>query len=51
MAKRLLKTDPHSNGKARINEQVKHQSGFTEAFSCKPGDKMSLPDNERVHIW
>jgi putative endopeptidase len=51
MAKRLLKTDPHANGKARINEQVKHQGAFTEAFSCKPGDKMSLPENERIHIW
>lgn len=51
MAKRLLKTDPHANGQARINEQVKHQPGFTEAFSCKPGDKMSLPENERIHIW
>lgn len=51
MAKRLLKTDPHANGKARINEQVKHQAAFTEAFFCKPGDKMSLPENERIHIW
>ncbi|MFS4458643.1 M13 family metallopeptidase [Bdellovibrio sp. HCB2-146] len=48
---RLRKTDPHASGPARINEQVKHQPGFSEAFSCKPGDKMSLPESERIQIW
>ncbi|MNJ91348.1 Neutral endopeptidase [compost metagenome] len=47
----LKKTDPHAAGWARINEQVKHQPAFAEAFSCKPGDKMVLPENERIHIW
>ena len=47
----LLKTDPHSRGEARINEQVKHQPGFQEAFQCKTGDPMILPDQERVKIW
>ncbi len=46
-----LKTDPHSLGWARINEQVKHQKGFAEAFSCKPGDPMTLPESERITIW
>lgn len=46
-----LKTDPHALGRARINEQVKHQKGFAEAFSCKAGDKMTLPDSDRVQIW
>lgn len=48
---RQLKTDPHSLGWARINEQMKHQKGFEEAFSCKPTDAMVLPEAERVHIW
>lgn len=48
---RRLKTDPHALGWARINEQVKHQKGFQEAFSCKDGDPMTLPDSERIHIW
>ncbi|MBO9668744.1 MAG: M13 family metallopeptidase, partial [Bdellovibrio sp.] len=39
--KLMRKTDPHSSGEARINEQVKHQPGFAEAFQCKPGDKMT----------
>jgi putative endopeptidase len=50
-AKLMRKTDPHAAGFARINEQVKHQPGFTEAFQCKSGDKMSLPESERVKIW
>lgn len=46
-----LKTDPHSLPEARINEQVKHQPGFAEAFSCKAGDKMVLSEKDRVKIW
>ncbi|MEY4615413.1 MAG: hypothetical protein RJB66_373 [Pseudomonadota bacterium] len=51
MAEKLLKTDPHSAGWARINEPIKHQPGFVEAFQCKKGDKMFLPEKERVVIW
>jgi putative endopeptidase len=47
----LLKTDPHALGRARINEQVKHQPAFAKAFNCKAGDKMTLPEQERVQIW
>ncbi|MGH1468600.1 MAG: M13 family metallopeptidase [Bdellovibrionales bacterium] len=46
-----LKTDSHSLPRARINEQVKHQGGFAEAFSCKAGDKMFLAKKDRVSIW
>lgn len=48
---RYLKTNPHSLGYARINEQVKNQKGFAEAFSCQPGDRMTLPEEKRVSIW
>lgn len=48
---RQLKSDPHALGWARINEQVKHQAGFAEAFSCQAGDKMVLKPEERVQIW
>lgn len=50
-AERQIKTDPHSLGWARINEQVKHQPGFQEAFSCKPGQAMTLSDTDRISIW
>ena len=46
-----LKTDPHALGWARINEQVKHQKAFAQAFNCKKGDKMTLSDDERIKIW
>lgn len=49
--KLMMKTDPHAMGWARINEQVKHQAAFAEAFSCKSGDALNLPDKERVKIW
>lgn len=46
-----LKTDPHSLGYARINEQVKHQKGFQEAFACKKGDSLFIEDADRIQIW
>ena len=46
-----LKTDPHSLGFARINEQVKHQPGFQQAFSCKKSDPMFLSENDQIKIW
>ena len=46
-----LKTDEHSLGYARANEQIKQQEGFKEAYNCKPGDPMVLPENEIVNIW
>ncbi|WP_374075900.1 M13 family metallopeptidase [Bdellovibrio bacteriovorus] len=49
--KLMRKTDPHAAGWARINEQVKHQPAFAETFQCKEGDKMTLPQKDRVHIW
>ncbi|WP_052590561.1 M13 family metallopeptidase [Halobacteriovorax marinus] len=46
-----LKSDYHSLGRQRVNQQVKNHPGFTEAFSCKEGDKMYLPESKRVKIW
>lgn len=51
MKEMLLKTDPHSLGYARINEQVKHQPGFTEAFSCQAKNKLYLSEKDRIQIW
>jgi putative endopeptidase len=47
---RRLKTDSHSLPRARINEQVKHQPGFAEAFSCRAGDKMFMSEKDIVSI-
>lgn len=46
-----LKTDPHSLGKERINQQVIHIDGFYDAYSCKAGNKMFVDAKERVRIW
>jgi putative endopeptidase len=51
MAELLLKVDPHAAIKARVNEQVKHQAGFQEAFSCKETDKMVLKPEQRISVW
>jgi putative endopeptidase len=47
----LRKTNPHADPSARINEQMKQQSGFAEAFSCKAGDPMVLNEDQKVKIW
>jgi putative endopeptidase len=46
-----LKIDPHALGYARVNEQMKHQIGFKEAYSCQPTDPLVIPENEVVKIW
>ena len=46
-----LKTDPHSLGFARINEQVRHQPGFYEAFSCSKKSKLYLDEADRIQVW
>ncbi|MFW7380742.1 MAG: M13 family metallopeptidase [Oligoflexus sp.] len=51
MRERMLKTDPHPLGEARVNEQVKHQAGFAEAFQCKAKDPMALEANQRIKVW
>ena len=47
----LRKTDPHSAGRERINQQVIHQQGFYDAFSCKEGDKMYIAPKDRIRVW
>jgi predicted metalloendopeptidase len=46
-----VKSDPHSPEEFRANGTVKNQSGFYDAFSVKPGDKMYLAPKDRVIIW
>ncbi len=46
-----LKTDPHSLGKERINQQVIHIDGFYDAYACKAGNKMFVDAKDRVRVW
>jgi putative endopeptidase len=46
-----LKSDPHSPDAARGTLPLRNQDAFHAAFGTKPGDKMYLPPDQRVHIW
>lgn len=46
-----LQTDPHSPARYRINGPLKHLPEFYEAWGVKEGDKMWLPETERISIW
>ncbi|MCB0405814.1 MAG: M13 family metallopeptidase [Bdellovibrionales bacterium] len=48
---RRLKTDPHAQTDVRVNEPLKHQPGFYEAYGCKAGDKMYLSPANRLKLW
>jgi putative endopeptidase len=49
--RQLLKTDPHSLAEARVNAVLRNFEPWYKAFGVKPGDKLYLPPEERVHIW
>jgi putative endopeptidase len=49
--RQLLKSDPHSLADARVNTVLPNFDPWYKAFDVKPGDKMYLPPEERVHIW
>ena len=46
-----LHTDPHSPATARVNEVVRNVDAWYLAFDVKPGDKLYLAPEDRVHIW
>ncbi len=50
-AARLTKLDVHSLGKWRVNATLRNLQAFYDAFDIKAGDKMFMPEEERVIIW
>ena len=46
-----LVTDPHSPERARVEVPMRNIDAFYEAFGVKPGDKMYVAPENRVHIW
>ena len=46
-----LLTNPHSPAKYRVDGVVRNVDAWYKAFNVKPGDKLYLPPDQRVHIW
>jgi putative endopeptidase len=44
-------TNAHSPAQYRVNGVVRNVDAWYDAFNVKPGDKLYLPPNQRVHIW
>ncbi len=47
----MLKTNPHSPGKYRVNGIVRNLDSWYRAFNIKKGDQLYLPPEERSRIW
>ena len=45
------KSDPHSLGEWRVNGALPHVNAWYEAFGVKEGDKMFLPEEQRLQLW
>ncbi|HEX2100972.1 MAG TPA: M13-type metalloendopeptidase [Candidatus Synoicihabitans sp.] len=47
----LVLSDPHSPPYFRVNGAVRNMDEWYQAFNVKPGDKLFLPEKERVRVW
>ena len=45
------KSDPHALGRWRVNGALPHINAWYEAFGVKEGDKMFIPESERLQLW
>lgn len=48
---RLLKSDPHSPAKYRVNGIVRNMEPWYQAFEVKTDDDLYLPPEQRASIW
>ncbi|MGB3076919.1 MAG: M13 family metallopeptidase, partial [Chitinophagales bacterium] len=46
-----VKTDPHSPGIYRVRGPLMNFTPFYAAFDVKEGDKMFVPEEQRIRIW
>jgi endothelin-converting enzyme/putative endopeptidase len=46
-----LLSNEHSPAEYRVNGVVRNFDPWYKAFDVKPGDKLYLPPDQRVHIW
>ncbi len=47
----LTRSDVHSLGEWRVNGALPHIKAWYDAFGVKPGDKMYIPESERLNLW
>ena len=46
-----VKRDPHALGEWRVNGALPHIDAWYKAFNVKPGDKMYIPEQQRLQLW
>ena len=46
-----VKTDPHALGEWRVNGALPHIDAWYEAYGVKQGDKLYIPESERLQLW
>ena len=46
-----VKSDPHSLGEWRVNGALPHINAWYKAFGVKEGNKLFIPENERLKLW
>ena len=46
-----VKRDPHALGKWRVNGALPHIDAWYKAFNVKKGDKLYIPESERLQLW
>jgi len=46
-----INNNPHSPPNWRVNGPLMNTTPFYKAFNVKPGDKMYLPEKDRITIW
>jgi putative endopeptidase len=46
-----INNNPHSPPIWRVNSPLMNNPHFYTAFDVKPGDRLYLPDEKRIHIW
>ena len=49
--RRQVVSDPHSPRQFRVNGVVRNLDLWYDTFGVKPGDKLYVPPDKRVHIW
>jgi putative endopeptidase len=50
-ARQRLLSDPHSPPEFRVEGTVRNIDAWYAAFNVKPGDRLYLPPESRVHLW